>query len=119
MSVIDSTALDNMIGGDEELLADLATMFIQFLPDVEGRIRVALENRDAPRVESVFHQLRSRVSYFGAISLQQLAKQIEQQAKAGDLDEIEVACKKMMIGIDELLSELRERTRLPLEKCQE
>ncbi|WP_372894404.1 Hpt domain-containing protein [Stieleria sp.] len=119
MPLIDSIALDTMIAGDEELLADLATMFVQFLPDLEARLRLAIETQAASEVETIFHQLRSRVSYFGATSLQQMAKQVETQAQSGNLTDIEPSCDQMLRGIDELLVELRVLTRLPLEKSTE
>ena len=119
MSVIDNAALQKVIGQDEELLADLAVMFVQFLPDVEGRLRVGLENRDCTLIESVFHQLRSRVSYFGATKIQGFAKTIEERARDSDLDGIDHDCQQIMQDIDEMISELRTLTRLPLEKCQE
>ena len=119
MSVIDSAALEKMIGEDEELLADLAVMFVQFLPDVEGRLRVGLETRDHELIQSVFHQLRSRVSYFGATKIQLFAKSIEERAREQDFDGIDEDCENILRDIEELIVELREMTRLPLERCQE
>ncbi|NND99655.1 MAG: Hpt domain-containing protein [Pirellulaceae bacterium] len=119
MPVIDPSALENMTGGDHELLADLATMFVQLLPDIEARLRIAIENRDTEEIGMVAHQLRSRVSYFGATDLQNRAKNIELMAKQGDFIEIAKSCQQMLTGIDDLLVELRTLTRLSLEKSDD
>jgi HPt (histidine-containing phosphotransfer) domain-containing protein len=115
MSVIDQTALEKMIACDEELLADLAIMFVQLLPDLEARLRIGIENGVAPEVETVAHQLRSRVAYFGATGLQTLASRVELAAREGDLTDIGPACQQMLDGVNEMLAELRAITRLPLE----
>jgi HPt (histidine-containing phosphotransfer) domain-containing protein len=119
MPEIDPNALENMTGGDHELLADLATMFVQLLPDIEARLRVAIENRDNEEIGMVAHQLRSRVSYFGATHLQNLAKNIELTAKNSDFTETAKSCQQMLTGIDDVLVELRALTRLSLEKSDD
>ncbi len=116
MTLIDQTALDCIIDGDSELLADLAIMFVQMLPDTDARLRLAVQSRNAKEVSLVAHQLHSRFGYFGAKPLQELARKIELSANGNDLTNIAEWCTEMLAGIETLLIELRSMTRLPLEK---
>jgi HPt (histidine-containing phosphotransfer) domain-containing protein len=119
MGIIAKSQLESITGDDNELLADLASMFAQLVPDACARIRLGIENRDAQVLESISHQLRSRFSYFGASELQSLAREIETSSRANDLDGIEIKCQAMIDGIDQLIAELRQLTRLPLDVCED
>ena len=46
MPVIALSALENVTGGDHELLADLATMFVRLLPELRTLTRLALTKSD-------------------------------------------------------------------------
>jgi HPt (histidine-containing phosphotransfer) domain-containing protein len=116
MTLIDQTALDSIIDGDSELLADLAIMFIQMLPDTDARLRLAVQSSNAEEISLVAHQLHSRFGYFGAKPLQELARKIELSANGNDLTNIAQWYTEMRAGIETLLNELRSMTRLPLDK---
>ncbi len=116
MTLIDQTALDSIIDGDAELLADLAIIFVQMLPDTDARLRLAVQSSNAKEVSLVAHQLHSRFGYFGAKPLQELARKIELSAKGNDLTNMAEWYSEMRAGIETLLNELRSMTRLPLEK---
>jgi HPt (histidine-containing phosphotransfer) domain-containing protein len=114
--MIDQTALHSIVDGDLELLADLAIMFVQMLPDTDARLRLAVQRSNAKEVSMVIHQLYSRFGYFGAKPLQELARKIELLANENDFTSIPQRCTEMQAGIETLLNELRSITRLPLEK---
>jgi HPt (histidine-containing phosphotransfer) domain-containing protein len=116
MALIDQTALDCIIDGDAELLADLAIMFVQMWPATDARLRLAVQSSNAKEISMVAHQLYSRFGYFGAKSLQELARKIELSAKENDLTNIAEWHAEVLAGIETLLNELRSMTRLPLEK---
>ena len=116
MTLIVKPELERVTGGDMELLGDLAEMFVQSLPDLERRVRDALQSDGVDEISMIAHQLRSRVSYFGAVSLQEIAKGIENEARNGELSTLVQPCDELFAGIDELLVELRELTTLSLEK---
>lgn len=115
MPVIDPVSLEKMIAGDKQLLADLATLFVQLLPDMEARLQMANKNHEVDEIDFVAHQLRSRVAYFGANSLVQVARQLETAARSRDHDAIDAHLSELLDGIDQLLQELRVATQLPLE----
>ena len=85
MQLIDKDALDDFIQGDEELLADLATMFTQHLPDMEARLRVAIDDGDAPRCVSRLTNSRVVLGYFSAPGCKALAAELEERGRDDDL----------------------------------
>ncbi len=114
MTQIDMQALEANFGGDQELLADLSTMFAQSIPDSEARIRIAIENDDAVSLALTVHLLKSRLGYLGATDLYEIASSVEQDADLVDLHVIRKRCEEMFSGIDHLLEELNELTNLSL-----
>lgn len=115
MLAINPEALERITCGDQDLLADLAMLFVQLLPDIECRLRVGIENHDADAIGMVVHQLCSRFSYLGALELQQLSNDIETAAKQGDFVMAGKLFEAMLNGVDQLLVELRQLTRLSLD----
>lgn len=114
MPYINQTALAGFVQSDDELLADLACMFVQQLTDCKSRLRLALAQQDASSLRETVHQLKSRLGYFYATDLQRQALCLEQLAKEGDLATAGDMVDKLVTGIHEMLDELRSITRLPL-----
>ncbi|MEM9411672.1 MAG: Hpt domain-containing protein [Planctomycetota bacterium] len=114
MSVIDQEALARIFEGDDDLLADLSTMFVKLLPDIRARLRVAIEERDWKSAEELAHQMKGRLGYFGATNLQTLAKEIEKEAQNNSSDEISDLYDDLFQGIVEMVGELSQLTNLEL-----
>lgn len=119
MAVIDQVALSEFYRGDEEMLADVATMFVQFLPDMESRLRLAVEDGDANSLREVAHQMKSRLGYFCASELQQTAAELENCGRENELDSAGDLLSGLLTGVHQLLSELRGFTRLSLQVCDD
>lgn len=119
MTLINQEALQQMTGGSDEVLADLATLFVQLLPDSEARLRIAMDSQNRDEIGMIVHQLRSRVSYFGATDLREVAAKTEQRIHEGCMDSIGESCTELFAGMDDLLVELRTLTGLPLEKADD
>ena len=47
MSIIDPIKLKNMTAGDDDLVADLAIMFVRKLPELKAQMRIGIETGDA------------------------------------------------------------------------
>ena len=119
MQIIDKEALDDFIQGDHELLGDLASMFTQYLPDMQARMCLAITDRDASALRESAHQMKARLGYFQAASLQEIAAQLEKQAQAGELDAASQTLRRLLDGCQRLLGELRVYTGLSLNTCDE
>ena len=114
MPHIDAASLKQFILGDDVLLADLATIFVQSLPDCKARLRFSVQGHDAMMLREAAHQLASRLGYFQAEGLRELAKRLEQCGITNQLDGMRDAVDQLTQGLDELVGELRQLTQLPL-----
>ena len=102
MSLIKLEALERFIQGDEELLADLSTLFVQYYPDIEARLNLAIDNGDGESLRETAHQLKSRLGYFQAPVLVDCACRLETCGKTGDLDDADAILKTLFDGIRQL-----------------
>lgn len=112
---INSETLREFLQGDDELLAELATMFVQILPDCKARLRFSVRSNDALMLREVTHQLSSRLGYFHAGELSDRAKHLEQCGITNQLDGTGELVDLLIEGLDELVGELRQLTQLPLQ----
>jgi two-component system, sensor histidine kinase and response regulator len=79
-----AAALDR-VDGDEDLLREIASLFVDDAPARLGEIKGAMAAGDAVRAGRAAHSLKGSVSNFGAPTVVRLALDLEQQGKAGDL----------------------------------
>jgi HPt (histidine-containing phosphotransfer) domain-containing protein len=114
MKHINRAALVTLMDGDDQLLAQLASMFAQTLSDCEARLRLAVDESNALSLRDTAHQLKSRLAYFQAEELHTLALRLERKGLANELTHASALVDELFLGIRELLNELRELTRLPL-----
>ncbi len=84
-AVLDRTLLLDRVGGDEELLRELVTVFLGDCPTLVEKIRAAIDHADAPRLRSTAHTLKGVVATFGACAPYEAAGDLENLGRAGDL----------------------------------
>ena len=96
MGVLDPAAMDGMremVGGDDEFLADLIDTFLKDAPQMLSDMRQALKTGDAAVLRRIAHSLKSNSASFGAMALGELCRELEMIGKANLLD-----------GADELIT---------------
>lgn len=84
-----SAALDALLesfDGDQELLAEIAGMFLDDTPGRLAALRAAVRDRDSQALESVAHLLRGSVSNFGAPEACDAALRLEEMGRSGAWD---------------------------------
>jgi HPt (histidine-containing phosphotransfer) domain-containing protein len=74
------------VGGDEELLKEIAAIFLDDYPKHVAEIRAALATNDAKRLEVSAHTLKGAVGNFGAGIVFESAARLEQMGRAGRVD---------------------------------
>jgi adenylate cyclase len=87
---LDPGALDVLlttIGGDREALDELVLSFLDEAPDLVRRIETAAEQSDTDALRQAAHTLKSSATDFGAGTLSQLCRDIENHCRAGQLDQ--------------------------------
>ncbi|VTR94283.1 signal transduction histidine kinase : PAS domain S-box OS=Singulisphaera acidiphila (strain ATCC BAA-1392 / DSM 18658 / VKM B-2454 / MOB10) GN=Sinac_7544 PE=4 SV=1: HAMP: PAS_9: HisKA: HATPase_c: Response_reg: Response_reg: Hpt [Gemmata massiliana] len=84
--VVDRATALQCMAGDEELLREIADLFVQECPRQLGDLRAALGAGDAPTARRAAHTIKGAVGNFGARGAVEMANRIETLAKAGELD---------------------------------
>ena len=79
-------ALDR-VGGDRELLRDVAATFLRQCPTWLAAIRTAVERGDAAALKGAAHPLKGSLGLFGARVAVGAAGRLETMARAGKLDD--------------------------------
>lgn len=74
------------VGGDEELLKEIADIFLEDYPKVFAEIEAALACGDARRLEQSAHTLKGSAGNFGAKAVVETASRLEQMGRTGRLD---------------------------------
>ena len=77
-------ALKDMIGDDEEILAEFIDNYLEDAPQRLLAIHHAIDNKDAAELRSFAHALKSLSVTIGAMSLAQLCEELEAIGDAGD-----------------------------------
>jgi HPt (histidine-containing phosphotransfer) domain-containing protein len=94
------------VGGDAELLKEIAQLFIDEYPRVLDQMRDAMARRDARGIERTAHGLKGSVSNFGAVTAFEAARTIETLGRAQRLDEVEHVVRTLELALAALRPEL-------------
>jgi CheY-like chemotaxis protein/HPt (histidine-containing phosphotransfer) domain-containing protein len=73
------------VGGDRELLRDLAALFLEEFPSRFAEARAAFEQSDAAKLRLAAHTLKGAVGSFAASSAWEAAHRLETMGQRGDL----------------------------------
>jgi HPt (histidine-containing phosphotransfer) domain-containing protein len=78
--------LRQVVGDDDDVLAELIDSFLEDAPVLLADLRQALEEGNAPGVRMHAHSLKSNSADFGATRLNALCKELEQRGRNDELD---------------------------------
>ncbi len=82
---LDESLALTRVGGDVELLREVAELFLDDYPSTFEKIKAAVAARNATALEHHAHSLKGSVSTFGASRAFEAALALERQARSGDL----------------------------------
>jgi HPt (histidine-containing phosphotransfer) domain-containing protein len=102
-----SEALSN-IGGDENLLAELASIFLEEYPEILKSVRTAVGNNDGEALVYFAHALKGSVSNFVAMDAQSAARKLEQIGREGDLSDAPKALSELELALSRLTPALND-----------
>ena len=94
------------VGGDAELLREIAQLFLDDYPKVLADLRAAVECSDPRRVERAAHGLKGSVSHFGARAAVEAARTIEDLGRTGQLTDISRVVQELEQALEGLRPEL-------------
>jgi len=91
LAVLDKAIALSRVGGDAELLQEMAQLFLEEYPSQLEAVRAAVLARDPKAVERSAHSLKGSVGNFGAAAAHQAALQLEMLGRKGELGDVESA----------------------------
>ncbi len=108
LAAVDTGALLNTVGGDQELLSHLCSMFLESLPGMQQRLRSAVDDGHLPEVLAAAHALRGVISNFHARPSVEALMTLERAATEGDLDMLAAGHAHACSEIERAAAALRE-----------
>jgi HPt (histidine-containing phosphotransfer) domain-containing protein len=94
------------VGGDAELLKEIAQLFLDDYPHLLDELHTALACGDARGVERTAHGLKGSVSNFGAPAAVEAARTIEALGRAQQLQEVSQVLRTLELALAALRPEL-------------
>jgi two-component system, sensor histidine kinase and response regulator len=105
-AIFDRSVALSRVGGDAELLKEIAILFLDDYPKSLSELREAIETGDARRVERTAHGLKGSVSNFGARPAVDAALKLETMGRAQKLVEVEQVLRTLELALAALRPEL-------------
>ncbi len=105
----DREAALERVGGDGELLVEIAGLFLEEAPVLLAQLRDALARNDASALERAAHSLKSSVGTFSAASAQESARVLETMGRENDL----ANAPKILARLEEQVARLDQALRAP------
>ena len=96
------------VGGDEDLLREVAALFLEESADTVAKMRQALENRDARSLHRAAHTLKGAASNFGADPTCDAALNLERMGREGNFDGAEAALTELERAMEQLRPHLAQ-----------
>ncbi len=106
VQVIDRDEVVASVGGDPELLREIASVFLEESPRLLAQVRDALDRRDSRALERAAHSLKGCVGNFHAQAAYHSALRLELLAREGDLGEAETAYAALVNEMQRLMPAL-------------
>ena len=103
---LDEAVALNRVGGDADLLREVAELFLSDYPHLLEEIRSAVSAGNASALEHSAHSLKGSVATFGAQQAFDAALTLEQQGRAGSLAGAGEALQKLETALTQLHPEL-------------
>ena len=100
--VLDRDAILAQVGGDEELLRDLAQTFLDDCTPLLDQIRNAVTSGDLNRLARSAHNLKGSVSNFSRQATFEAALRLEQMGRTGDAAESAEALRDLEHALEQL-----------------
>lgn len=105
-ALFDKSVALSRVGGDAELLKEIAVLFLDDYPKSLSELREAIQSGDAKRVERTAHGLKGSVSNFGALPAVDAALQLENMGRTEKLVEVEQVLRSLELALAALRPEL-------------
>lgn len=100
-----AAALEN-VGGEAELLAQIARAFCVSFHGLRGRLREGIERRESQTVRILAHTLKGGLLQFASVRATTVAQELEEAAANRDWPAVQMAVESLEFELGRLLPEL-------------
>ena len=107
IAVLDRAVALERVGGDSELLQEMAQLFLEEYPSQPAAARAAVQARYRNALERRAHSLKGSVGNFGAAAAQDAALRLELLGRRGDLQEVDQALGCLESALSSLQPEMQ------------
>jgi CheY-like chemotaxis protein len=108
---LDMAAALERVEGDRDLLEELVRIFADECPGNLKEIRLALSGRDAHALRLLAHTVKGAAMNLGALKVSEAALALENQARAGDLENAAPLAENLAKEIELLMPEMESLCR--------
>jgi len=105
-SGFDKAWMLNQIGGDLDLLHEVARVFLDDSPRLQEQIKRALQTQDSTALYAAAHAMKSAVGNFGAKATVGAAQALERAAKNGEVAAYPELGTSLLQGVERLIQAL-------------
>ena len=105
-NVLDLQLALSRVGGDKQLLREIAVLFTEECPRAFAEIQEAVAGGDAAKLENAAHALKGSVSNFGARDAVAAAFRLEQMGRANQMSEAEEMLRQLESALSVVCAEL-------------
>ena len=102
LAKLDCAVALERLGGDEELLREVAGLFLDEYPILMSEIRTAVVAGDADGLQRAAHSMKGSVSNFGADGVYQAAFELEKKGRAGDLATLQPCIDELACALENI-----------------
>jgi HPt (histidine-containing phosphotransfer) domain-containing protein len=100
--VVDIAGALQRLGGDKELLRELAVMFAEDVPLLLSRVEQAIAEHEAANLQRAAHSIKGLAANFGATQVVLAAQALESLGEQGQLDQAPLAVVELRKRLNEL-----------------
>lgn len=111
LDTVDRAAVLDRVGGDEELLREITSIFLTEYPTLLDEIRAAVQAGDPSRLERFAHTLKGSVANFGAAEATRAAYELEKIGREQQLQEAPAALRALELHFSALAPALEAMVR--------
>jgi two-component system sensor histidine kinase/response regulator len=94
------------VGGDEELLREIAGLFLEDYPSLMTKIEQAVVACDPYNLERAAHSLKGSIANFGSDAAYQAALDLEQMGRTKNMEHVEDAHARLIAVMTHVCPEL-------------
>src|SRR5436305_12462864 len=107
VTLLDQEAALERVGGDHDLLIEIAQLFLSETPGQLNSLVLAVEAGDSPSVEKTAHMIKGSIATFGADPAVRTALALEQAGRKDELSRAPALVEELKALVQALSSELQ------------